>query len=133
MRYFNKNTLTEVIAGIHDLDKNVIELPDDHWFFTTEIPQGKKLIFKNEQLMLVDIAGLLTDSEKIEINTAKQQHLLNVANEQIIILERAIKYNRATEEDKHLLEKLELFTVDMSQLDLSDPNLTFPELPKKAP
>ena len=64
------------------------------------------------------------------INTSKQQKLINIANEQIIILERAIKYNRATEDDKQLLEKLELFTVDVSQVDLDDVNLMFPELPK---
>ena len=58
--------------------------------------------------------------------------MINIANEQITILERTLKYNRATEDDKRLLEALELFTVDVSQLDLSDPDLTFPEIPKKA-
>ncbi|PXZ05769.1 tail fiber assembly protein [Gilliamella apicola] len=132
MRYFNKNSLTEVIKGVHDIDNNVIELPDEHWFFTTEIPRGKQLIIKNGQLMLVDVVELMTDDDKIEINTVKQQQLLNIANEQIIILERAIKYNRAEDADKLLLEQLELFTIDVSQADLSAPDLIFPELPKKA-
>jgi Caudovirales tail fibre assembly protein. len=80
----------------------------------------------------VAVEHVITIDEIIMINTSKQQQLLNIANEQIIILERAIKYNRATDADKLLLEKLELFTIDVSQVDLSDPDLTFPELPKKA-
>ena len=80
----------------------------------------------------VAVEHVITIDEIIMINTSKQQQLLNIANEQIIILERAIKYNRARDADKLLLEKLELFTIDVSQADLSDPDLTFPELPKKA-
>lgn len=70
------------------------------------------------------------NTHTIQQNTALREQLINIANEQIIILERAIKYNRATESDKNLLEALELFTVDVSQLDLSDPGLTFPDIPK---
>lgn len=55
MRWFNPNTMTEVIPGIHDTT-DAIELPDDNWFFTaTEIPDGKMLaINENGEPVLVD-------------------------------------------------------------------------------
>lgn len=41
MRFFNPETMTEVLPGIHDMT-NAIELPDSNWFFSmTEIPEGK--------------------------------------------------------------------------------------------
>lgn len=129
MRYFNKNSLTEVIKGVHDIDNNVIELPDEHWFFTTEIPRGKKLIFKNGQLMLVDVVELLTDDDKIEINTVKQQQLLNVVNAEIDILNRSVRLRRATDADKKRLELLENYSIDLYELDLSNPDVVIPEKP----
>ncbi|CAI1231551.1 Uncharacterised protein [Serratia liquefaciens] len=43
MRYFNPETMTEALPGIHDMT-GAVELPDDYWFFTqTEIPDGKRL------------------------------------------------------------------------------------------
>lgn len=129
MRYFNKNSLTEVIKGVHDIDNNVIELPDEHWFFTTEIPRGKKLIFKNGQLMLVDVVELLTDDDKIEINTVKQQQLLNVVNAEIDILNISVRLRRATDADKKRLELLENYSIDLYELDLSNPDVVIPEKP----
>lgn len=129
MRYFNKNSLTEVIKGVHDIDNNVIELPDEHWLFTTEIPRGKKLIFKNGQLMLVDVVELLTDDDKIEINTVKQQQLLNVVNAEIDILNRSVRLRRATDADKKRLELLENYSIDLYELDLSNPDVVIPEKP----
>ena len=43
MRYFNPETMTEALPGIHDMT-GAVGLPDDYWFFTqTEIPEGKRL------------------------------------------------------------------------------------------
>ena len=43
MRFFNPETLNEIIPGIHSTE-GAVELPDDNWFFTMEsIPEGKKL------------------------------------------------------------------------------------------
>lgn len=55
MRLFNPVTLTEVIPGLHDVT-GAIELPEDHWFFTTdEIPEGKRLtVNENNEPVLVD-------------------------------------------------------------------------------
>jgi hypothetical protein len=56
MRYFNKITMTECILGVHEIDNsNVITLPDDHWFFTSEMPVGQQLsINDDDELILVD-------------------------------------------------------------------------------
>ncbi|QLO42315.1 hypothetical protein HV198_13870 [Citrobacter freundii] len=43
MRFFNPETLTEVIPGIHSTE-GAVEMPDNNWFFTMEsLPEGKKL------------------------------------------------------------------------------------------
>lgn len=36
--------MTEVIPGIHDINDDVIELDNNHWFFTSNIPAKKKLL-----------------------------------------------------------------------------------------
>lgn len=54
MRFFNPETLTEVIPGIHDMS-GAVELPEDNWFFTmTEIPQGMELTIneKGEPILI---------------------------------------------------------------------------------
>lgn len=43
MRLFNPVTMTEVLKGIHDT-AGAVELPDNHWFFTSNrIPEGMVL------------------------------------------------------------------------------------------
>ncbi|MBW4215635.1 hypothetical protein JW313_10060 [Enterobacter cloacae subsp. cloacae] len=56
MRYFNPETMTEVLPGIHDM-AGAIELPDDNWFFTaTEIPEGKQLSVNDKgEPILIDV------------------------------------------------------------------------------
>ncbi|MEE9683356.1 hypothetical protein [Lelliottia amnigena] len=56
MRYFNPETMTEVLPGIHDMT-GVIPLPDDCWFFTaTEMPEGKQLAVDESGVpVLVDL------------------------------------------------------------------------------
>ena len=56
MRFFNPETLTEVIPGIHSTEW-AVELPDDNWFFTeTEIPDRKMLaVNENGEPILIDI------------------------------------------------------------------------------
>ncbi|EMG9222370.1 hypothetical protein V5353_003467 [Enterobacter hormaechei] len=55
MRYFNPQTMTEVLPGIHDMT-GTVKLPDDYWFFTaTEIPEGKQLSVNDEgEPVLID-------------------------------------------------------------------------------
>ena len=55
MRYFNPETMTEAIPGLHDVTE-AKALPNDHWFFTsTEIPEGKLLsVGDDDEPVLVD-------------------------------------------------------------------------------
>lgn len=72
----------------------------------------------------------LTDDEIKTLNESQQQRLISAANEKITLLQRAIKYNVATVDEKQLLEQLELFTINVSRINTSDINVVFPEMPK---
>lgn len=113
-----------------DLPDDVIEISSKYHAELLEKQSEGLVIQSDENGYPVAVEHVFTVDEIILKNKSQQQRLINIANEQIIILERAVKYNRATEAEKKLLELLELFTVDLSQLDLSDPSLTFPEIPK---
>lgn len=67
---------------------------------------------------------------KIKQNIALRDKLINDANAKITLLQRAIKYNVATDNEKNLLEQLELFTINVSRIDTSDINVVFPEMPE---
>ena len=58
MRYFNTETMTEGLPGIHDMT-GAVGLPDDYWFFTqTEIPEGKRLaVNEHGEPILVEISS----------------------------------------------------------------------------
>jgi len=58
MRYFNPETMTEILPGFHDMT-GAISLPDDCWFFTlSEVPEGKQLaVDENGVPVMVDIAA----------------------------------------------------------------------------
>lgn len=130
--YYNSKNKGFYDSNINEIPANSVEISDEYHAELLESQSKGFVIQSDEKGYPIAVEHVLTVDEIIMINTSKQQKLINIANEQIIILERAIKYNRATEADKELLEKLELFTIDVAQVDLSDPNLTFPELPKKA-
>ena len=134
MMYYNSKNNGFYDSNINDIPTNSVEISDEYHAELLEKQSNGFSIQADENgyPIAVESVLVLAADEIIMINTSKQQQLINIANEQIIILERAIKYNRATDADKLLLEKLELFTIDVSQVDLSDPDLTFPELPKKA-
>lgn len=67
---------------------------------------------------------------KIKQNIALRNKLINDANTKITLLQRAIKYNVATDNEKKLLEQLELFTINVSRINTSDINVVFPEMPE---
>ena len=114
-----------------DLPGDAVEISSKYHAELLEKQSAGLVIQSDENGYPVAVEHVLTVDEIILKNKSQQQQLINIANEQIIILERALKYNRANEAEKNLLEQLELFTVDVSQLDLFDPELIFPELPKK--
>lgn len=131
MIYYNSKNNGFYDSNINDIPNDSVEISDEYHAELLEKQSDGLVIQSDENGYPIAVEHVLTVNEIIMINTSKQQKLINIANEQIIILERAIKYNRATESDKNLLEALELFTVDVSQLDLSAPGLTFPDIPKK--
>lgn len=57
MRWFNPNTMTEVIPDFQDT-RDAIQLPDDNWFFTMDhIPAGKQLATNERgEPVLIDVA-----------------------------------------------------------------------------
>ena len=132
MMYYNSKNNGFYDSNINDVPTNSVEISNkDHAELLEK--QSKGFVIKSDiNRRPVAIERVFTNDEIILQNESLQQQLINIADEQIIILERAIKYNRATDADKLLLEQLELFTIDVSQADLSDPDLIFPELPKKA-
>lgn len=68
-------------------------------------------------------------SFKIQKNTALRDSLLNAANDEIEILSRAVRLRRATDADKKRLELLENYSIDLYELDLSNPDVVIPEKP----
>jgi len=129
--YYNSKNNGFYHSNINDIPNNSVKISDEYHAELLE-KQSKGFVIKSDENGYpFAVESVLTADEIMMINTSKQQQLLNIANEQITILSRALKYNRATDADKILLEMLELFTVDVSQLDLSDPGLTFPDIPKK--
>ena len=67
---------------------------------------------------------------KIKQNAALKDKLINDANAKITLLQRAIKYNVATDNEKKLLEQLELFTINVARIDVSDVDAVFPKIPE---
>lgn len=77
----------------------------------------------------VAVEHVITIDEIIMINTSKQQQLLNVVNAEIDILNRSVRLRRATDADKKRLELLENYSIDLYELDLSNPDVVIPEKP----
>ena len=130
--YYNSKNNGFYDSNINDVPTNSVEISNKEHAELLEKQSEGFVIKSDKNGRPVAIERVFTNDEIILQNESLQQQLINIANEQIIILERAIKYNRAEDADKLLLEQLELFTIDVSQADLSDPDLIFPELPKKA-
>ncbi|OTP90473.1 hypothetical protein B6D12_06215 [Gilliamella apicola] len=66
---------------------------------------------------------------KIKQNESRRDFLLNDTNTEIDILNRAVRLGRATEANKKRLELLENYSIDLYQLDLSDPDVVIPKKP----
>ncbi|MFQ0973964.1 hypothetical protein [Gilliamella sp. CG35] len=69
MRYFNKITTAEVMPSIYDINYDVIELDNNHWFFMSDIPDNKKIVADaNGQSKLKNISDSLSNIDKIKTN-----------------------------------------------------------------
>ena len=113
MKYF-KNKDNEIFGYEDDYNQECI---------------NKNLVEISESEAIELAKPVLTVDEIIANNESKRQQLLYTANERIEILQRAVKYNLATDDEKTLLEQLELFTIDVVRVDVSDIDAEFPEMP----
>lgn len=77
----------------------------------------------------------VTDPEAEKLNhiqeaARKKSELMEVADKQISIISRAVKFGNATEDEIKALEEWELFTVLLSRVDTNlAPDVVFPDLP----
>lgn len=66
----------------------------------------------------------------ISENTLKRDELSQIAESEILILERKVKFKRATKHEIELLDLLYVYTIDLSELDLTQEDLVFPQKPE---
>ncbi|MCX8578887.1 MULTISPECIES: tail fiber assembly protein [unclassified Gilliamella] len=67
---------------------------------------------------------------KIRKNIALRDKLITDASTKKTLLQCAIKHNVATDNEKRLLERLELFSIDVPRIDTAHVNAVFPEIPE---
>ena len=131
MRYFNKITMTEVIPGIHDINDDVIELDNEHWFFTSDIPSDKKIVVDaNGQLELKNIDDNLSNIDKIETNKLKQQQLINNANKKISILQDIIDLDMQESNEGEQLKRWKKFRILVTRVDTNQLDIEWPKQPE---
>ncbi|HGM7675339.1 TPA: phage tail protein [Pseudomonas aeruginosa] len=96
MRYFDTATRTEVLPGIHSVTETVVELPDDHPFFSP-IPPGMRLDFGPDGLptLVQQQAPVVTVAEICSaIDAAADTARRAVAGDPL----RAVEYEKAAAE-----------------------------------
>ena len=131
MRYFNKITMTEVIPSIHDINDDVIELDNEHWFFTSDIPGDKKIVVDaNGQLELKNIDDNLSNIDKIETNKLKQQQLINNANKKISILQDIIDLDMQESNEGEQLKRWKKFRILVTRVDTNQLDIEWPKQPE---
>ena len=131
MRYFNKITMTEIIPGIHDINDDVIELDNEHWFFTSDIPSDKKIVVDaNGQLELKNIDDNLSNIDKIETNKLKQQQLINNANKKISILQDIIDLDMQESNEGEQLKRWKKFRILVTRVDTNQLDIEWPKQPE---
>jgi hypothetical protein len=67
-----------------------------------------------------------SEEETVSINTSKKKRFTNEVLNEIVKLQVLEKYNILTDEDAERLKTLELALIDLSRLDLTDPNISWP-------
>lgn len=116
---YNKETAAEV--EIKDLG----DLSDEFTFIKPET-----------EFDYWDGQGWRTNSDKqkafqIEAAQSEKQNRLELAEKQLAVLQRAIKFGMATEAESKLAEQLEVYSVLVSRIELlHTPNIDWPEMPQ---
>ena len=129
MMYYNSKNNGFYDSNINDIPTNSVEISDEYHAELLEKQSKGFVIQSDKNGYPTAVEHVLTVDEIIMINTSKQQQLLNVVNAEIEIISRAVRLRRATDADKKRLELLENYSIDLYELDLSNPDVVIPEKP----
>ncbi len=108
-------TVNKDVSTINPEGLSVVELPD--------IPENREVnnsgdwMFKNDQI----IKRIYTEAELIQQSERKKSQLLAEAEAIIAPLERAVRLDIATDEERQLLEAWEIYSVNVNRVDTSNP------------
>lgn len=130
MIYYNATTNGFYNSEINIIPKNSVEITHEYHAELLQKQSAGFVIQTDKNGYPIAVERTLTAEEIKTLNESQQQRLISAANEKITLLQRAIKYNVATNEEKQLLEQLELFTINVSRINTSDINVVFPEMPE---
>ncbi len=110
------------------LPADLVDVTDaDYTTFTGQPPEGKTRGSKGENPAWVDIPPP-TPEETRQGWVTNKARLLDEAEATIRILERAVKLNIATDEEKARLEAWERYSVELNRVDVEKPE--WPDKPK---
>ncbi|MCX8678619.1 tail fiber assembly protein [Gilliamella sp. B2865] len=130
MIYYNATTNGFYNSEINIIPKNSVEITHEYHAELLQKQSAGFVIQTDKNGYPIAVERTLTAEEIKTLNESQQQRLISAANEKITLLQRAIKYNVATDNEKQLLEQLELFTINVSRIDTSNINVVFPEMPE---
>lgn len=130
MIYYNATTNGFYNSEINIIPKNSVEITHEYHAKLLQKQSAGFVIQTDKNGYPIAVERTLTAEEIKTLNESQQQRLISAANEKITLLQRAIKYNVATDNEKQLLEQLELFTINVSRIDTSNINVVFPEMPE---
>ena len=129
MMYYNSKNNGFYDSNINDIPTDSVEISGEYHAELLEKQSRGFVIQSDKNGYPTAVEHVLTVDEIIMINTSKQQQLLNVVNAEIEIISRAVRLRRATDADKKRLELLENYSIDLYELDLSNPDVVIPEKP----
>ncbi|PXZ05770.1 tail fiber assembly protein [Gilliamella apicola] len=127
--YYNSKNNCFYDSNINEVSSDSIKISSKYHFELLEKQSQGFVIKSDANGYPFAVESVLTADEIIMINTSKQQQLLNVVNAEIDILNRSVRLRRATDADKKRLELLENYSIDLYELDLSNPDVVIPEKP----
>lgn len=130
MIYFNAKTNGFYDSEINIIPKKSVKIQHEYHAELLQKQSEGFVIQPDKDGYPVAIERILTDDEIKTMNESQKQRLINDANEKITLLQRAVKYNIATDDEKQRLERLELFTINVSRVDTTNINAVFPDMPE---
>ena len=130
MIYYNAKNNGFYNSEINIIPENSVKITHEYHAELLQKQSAGFVIQSDKNGYPIAVEKTLTTDEIKTLNKSQKQRLISAANEKITLLQRAIKYNVATDDEKQLLEQLELFTINVSRINTSDINVVFPEMPE---